>query len=610
MGDRANRSRRQFLKATSGLAAGAAVAGCLDDDTEIDDDGDLDLDEDDDDETGVDDDSGPDEDDEEQYLRMINGTMDSMDPIRSTLAATGTVLNQVFDGLTYEPNGELAIENQIAEEYDVSDDFLTYTFHLKEGVQYHGDWGEVTADDFVYAWERLAASENSRRRERLLDFLGVSHETDDEGAYEPGTLEMEAVDDYTFEFTLETPYHSVVELLPYRAFAPIPEDIVGDIEGYDGEMPREEFGTENPIGTGPFRFEEWEAGSHLSLERFDDYHGQVAEIDGVHWSIMDDSNARFNRAMNRNLDVFTMEPSQFDAELLDVEETDDGRELGTYGPLSNDETVQYQSSEVLVSYYIVFNTSNVDELAARRAIGHVIDQHELAANEFDDMYDPGYHIVPPSAFPGGEDNYREMAEAEYPYGYAESQIDTAREIMEEAGYGEDDMYEFSLTVYPDSIWQDFGELLASQARAAHIDIDVREAPQSTIINQAIEGTMDAFTLWDRMDYPGPDVFHRFLHPTPEMPQFTRISAGVDAEYADEAADAWDQYLDNRGESEGEAEARNEAFERIERANLEMVAQLPLLHERVHRFVYDWVDIDMHGSMEYQQYNTVSIDDQS
>lgn len=580
-------SRRSLL-AAGGVAAATAMAGCSSDD-------------------GDDSETGPDTDDVDgTYLRMAVDSVSSLDPVIIQLDSAGEY--NIYERLTTHTNGRLPAEGQLAEDWRTEENGRVYEFDIKEGVSFH-DGRELTADDFVYSWRRMAESPDTRNADDLLDTFEIAHERDEEGELVPDSLGVEAVDDYTLRVELAQPFYLTLDQLANISFAATPEGIVGDIDGYDGEISREEFGTESPIGTGPFQFEEWEAGSHLSLERFDEYHGQVAEIDGVHWSIMDDSNARFNRAMNQNLDVFTMEPSQFDSDLLDVEESDGSLETGTYGPLRNDETVQYQSSEVLVSYYIVFNTSNVDEPAVRRAIGHVIDQHELAANEFDDLYDPGYHIVPPSAFPGGEDNYWEMAEEEYPYGYAESQIDEAREIMEAAGYGEDDMYEMSLTVYPESIWQDFGELLASQARAAHIDIDIREAPQSTIINQAIEGTMDAFTLWDRMDYPGPDVFHRFLHPTPDAPQFTRISAGVDAEYADEAADAWDQYLDNRGEGDGEEDARNEAFERIERANLQMVAQLPLLHERVHRFVYDWVDIDMHGTMEYQQYNTVSIDDQ-
>ncbi|THE63875.1 ABC transporter substrate-binding protein [Salinadaptatus halalkaliphilus] len=584
-----NLSRRSFL-AAGGAGAATALAGCSDGEE-------IDAG------NGADEDTDVDGD----YLRMAVDSVSSLDPVIIQLDSVGEY--NIYERLTDHRNGQLPAEGNLAEDWRTEDDGRIYEFDLKEGVQYH-DGREMTADDVVYAWRRMAESPETRNADDLLDTFEIAHERDDDGELVPDSLAVEAVDDYTVRVELAQPFYLTLDQLANISFAVYPAGVVGDIEGYDGEMSQSEFGTENPIGSGPFQLEEWEDGSHLSIERFDEYHGEVADIDGVHWSIMDDSNARLNRALNRNLDVFTMEPSQFDPDLLEIEETDEqGREFGTYGPLDNDEMVQYQSSEVLVSYYIVFNTANVDELAVRRAIGHVIDQHELAANEFNDMYDPGYHIVPPSAFPGGEDNYWEMAESDYPYGYAESQIDEARELMEDAGYGEDDMYELSLTVYPDSIWQDFGELLASQARAAHIDIDVQEAPQSTIINQAIEGTMDAFTLWDRMDYPGPDVFHRFLHPTPEMPQFTRISAGVDSEYADEAADAWEQYLDNRGPSDAEEQARNEAFERIETANLEMVAQLPLLHERVHRFVYDWVDIDMHGAMEYQQYNTVSIDDQ-
>lgn len=581
-------SRRSFL-AAGGVAAATAVAGCG---------GGEEIDE-----TK----NGEDTDVDGEYLRMAVDSVSSLDPVIIQLDSVGEY--NIYERLTTHTDGRLPVEGQLAEDWETEDDGEVYEFELKEGVAFH-DGRELTADDFVYSWRRMAESPDTRNADDLFDTFEIAHERDDDGELVPDSLAVEAVDDYTLRVELERPFYMTLDQLANISFAATPEGIVGDIEGYDGEMSQEEFGTESPIGTGPFEFEEWEEGSHVSIERFDDYHGEVAEIDGVHWSIMDDSNARLNRALNRNLDVFTMEPSQFDPDLLEIEETDEeGREFGSYGPLDNDDTVQYQSSEVLVSHYIVFNTANVDELAARRAIAHVIDQHRLAENEFNEMYDPAYHIVTPSTFPGGEDRYHERAEAEYPYGYAESQIDQAAELMEEAGYDEDDRYEMTLTVMPDSIWQDFGELLASQARAAHIEIDVEEAPFATIIDRAIEGTMDAFTLWDRMDYPGPDIFHRFLHPTPDAPQFTRISQGVDAEYADEAEDAWNQYLDNRGESEEEEDARNEAFERIEAANLEMVAQLPLLHERAHRFVYDWVDIPMHGIMEYQQYKTVSIDDQ-
>ena len=586
-------SRRGFL-AAGGAAAATAVAGCGQGE-EIDEDGDGDASD------GLDDPDG-----DGTYLRMAVDSISSMDPVIIQLDSVGEY--NIYERLTEHQNGRLPVEGNLAEDWRTEEDDRIYEFDLKEGVEFH-DGREMTADDFVYSWRRMAESPDTRNADDLLDTFEIAHERDDDGELVPDSLGVEAVDDYTLRVELAQPFYLTLDQLANISFAVTPEGVVGDIEGYDGEMSQQEFGTENPIGTGPFQFEEWDQGSHLSIERFDDYHGEVASIDGVHWSVMDDSNARFNRAMNRNLDVFTMEPAQFDPDLLEIEETDDsGREFGTYGSLENGDTVQYQSSEVLVSHYIVFNTQNTDSLAARRAIAHVIDQHRLAENEFNDLYDPAYHIVTPSTFPGGPENYWDRAENEYPYGYAEEQIDEARQVMEEAGYDEDDMYEMTLTIMPGSIWQDFGELLASQVRAAHIDMSIEEAPFATIIDRAIEGTMDAFTLWDRMDYPGADIFHRFLHPTPDAPQFTRISAGVDEEYADDAEAAWEQYLDNRGPSDAETAARNDAFEQIETANWNMVAQLPLLHERVHRFVYEWVDIEMHGSMEYQQYNTVTIDD--
>ncbi len=578
-----NHSRRSFL-AAGGVAAATALAGCG---------------------GGEEVDNGDDVDGE--YLRMAVDSVSSLDPVIIQLDSVGEY--NIYERLTEHPDGALPVEGVLAEDWTTEEDGRIYEFNLKEGVQFH-DGREMTADDFVYSWRRMAESPDTRNADDLFDTFEIEHERDDDDELVPDSLAVEAVDDYTLRVELTRPFYMTLDQLASISFAVTPEGVVGDIEGYDGEMEQGEFGSENPIGTGPFQFEEWEAGSHVSLERFEDYHGTVADIEGLHWSIMDDSNARLNRALNQNLDVFTIEPSQFEPELLEIEETDDqGREFGRYGPLDNDETVQYMSTEVLVSHYIVFNTENTDELAARRAIAHLIDQHRLAETEFNEMYDPAYFIIAPSTFPGGEDDYSEMAEAEYPYGYAESQTEEAVSIMEDAGYDDDNMYEMTLTVMPDSIWEDFGELIASQARSAHIDMDIEEAPFATIIDRAIEGTMDAFTLWDRMDYPGPDIFHRFLHPTPSMPQFTRISSGVDEEYADAASEAWDQFLDNRGPTEEQEAARNEAFEEIERQNWNMVAQLPLLHERVHKFVYDWVDMPMHGVMEYQKFNTVSIDDQ-
>ena len=239
-------SRRRFLRATGGAAAAATVAGCsmMDDDGDGGDGGGGGT------PTLYDTDAEPGDGDTGGTLQAINDTITTFDPIQNTDTAGGVVIRQMFEGLTKYPNGEPKTENSLASEIEVSDDFTTYTVTLEDGITFH-DGSELTAADVVYSWERLAQSENSNRTYFILDSLGVAHETSD-GSYQPGSIAVEATSDTELTIELSEPFHSSMEMMAYSSFAVIPEGIVGDIEGYDGEMDQSEFATSDPVGTGPF----------------------------------------------------------------------------------------------------------------------------------------------------------------------------------------------------------------------------------------------------------------------------------------------------------------------------------------------------------------------
>jgi len=93
-------------------------------------------------------------------LNLVNASMTSLDPVAASDTASSEVTTRLFDGLMHFPDGGLPVEPLLATGYEISDDYLTYTFTLKEGAQFHSGTG-VTADDFVYAYERLAGSANS-----------------------------------------------------------------------------------------------------------------------------------------------------------------------------------------------------------------------------------------------------------------------------------------------------------------------------------------------------------------------------------------------------------------------------------------------------------------
>lgn len=592
-------SRRKFLVKTGAIASAGLLAGCVGDD-----------DEDPADEI-VGDTDDPDTNDEETYLRLINGTMDTMDPVASTLANTAEVINQVMDAPFYNPNGEIVVESLLVEDYEVSDDSRTYTLYIKQGVEYHGeggDWGEVTAGDFAYNWERLAASQNSRRVGNILNDLGIAHEEDDDG-YVPGSLEVEVIDDYTLEFTLEAPYHAALDEMTHRAFVPLPEGIVGDIEGYEGEVEYESISNEIVVGAGPFAYEEWQSDQEASVSANEGYHGDPPSVDGVHWQILEDSNAVYNYAMNKNVDMFgTHFPTaQYDPDIINIEEEDEtGREIGSYGPVRNGETMQYMRVPGLSTGFFLFNMREVPK-PVRQAAAHVLDHEQIAQDIFKSRVTPGYMMTPPSIFPGGPEAYWELVEEEYPYGPG-TQMDEARAVMEEAGYSEDDPFQFSFTITDSDTNRQMAQLMRDQLAAAHVDVDIDVAPFATMIERRGEGNIDSADSGWSMSVNNPAGILQLLYPHHTLIENPNsiIEVNWDGEGSEKATEAWERAQSNPGPEDDQTRIRQEAFVELEMLMWEHVPFICYEHRIVERMAYDWVDAPLLGPIDSQKYNKVQV----
>ncbi|WP_435334780.1 ABC transporter substrate-binding protein [Haloarchaeobius sp. TZWWS8] len=608
--------RRSFLKATGGAAAAVTLAGCSETDTSG---------------TTPGTDDGPGGTDTETSIpkkktdktfQLINATMSTMDPIKATDTASGTVIQQVFDALLNYPDGVIETEPLLATDYQVSDDYTTYTFTIKKDVPFH-DGKTLTASDFVYSFERLAASEHSRRAYFILDSMGVVHETttvtedgEEKTVYKPGTLGVRAKDEHTLEIELDGPFHSTLEMLAYTSFAALPEGILGDVEGYDGEMSHEEFATQNPIGTGPFEFGTWETNTMAEVSRFDDYHGEGPYVKKVHWQIMTDPDAQYNYSMNKNSDLISMPTSKYDPALVkNVSEDDSGRQVGTYGPMRNDLTADYLAVPTINTFYIGLNAKNVEK-PARQAIAYAMNQKEGVEAVFKGRGKAAYHLTPPGIFPGGSSRYEQHAAENYPYGYNETRLDEARRVMEDAGYGKDNRYSVTFTTYQSDTWQGLGKILRDKLTNAHIDMKLEEAPFATLLSRGRKGNLAAYSLGWVMDWPAPDNFWGQMAP----PTITDTTGGADGFYVDwddasgestqAAADAWQKIQDNQAPTDAAAKKRNDAYLELEKANWEDMVILPAYHRVDERFAYDWVDIDKFGGggSSRQKYNQVMIGD--
>lgn len=340
-------------------------------------------------------------------LDGISATFSALDPIASGNTASGSKIMNMFDAPMNYRNGTTEVENLLVEDYEVNDDLTEYEFTLKQGIQFHGDYGEVTASDMVYSIRRLVESTNSTNTFFPISVLNIDREEDDDGNFVPGSTAVEETGDYSFRITLRQPFTYALSVLAYSAFSVVPEGIVGDIEGYEGEMSWEEFSTSSPIGCGPFEFVNWESGNggSFSADAFDDYHGQAPAVDGLDDAIITETSAQYNYFLNENADVSGIPTSQYDPNLVNIESTEGGQGIGTYGPLGNDKTVNMAQTPTINTFYIGFHMEKVPK-AVRQAMAYVINREQFVQNVFKGRGAPAFHLQPAQVFPGGAEAYQ------------------------------------------------------------------------------------------------------------------------------------------------------------------------------------------------------------
>jgi peptide/nickel transport system substrate-binding protein len=209
---------------------------------------------------------------------------DNLDIRHTSGAALEQILiDNVYEGLvTRTPQNEIV--PSLATDYTVSDDGLTYTFTLAEGVTFH-EGGELTASD-------VAATYNAvRTDETLIGHAQLAHVTS-----------VDAPDEGTVVLTLDQPDQNLLFSLTG------PAGLVFD-EGDKTNLKTD------ANGTGPFTLENWSQGDGITLARFADYWGDAAGVASVEVSYIPDFTAGVNAALDGSLDVLTAVQADLSAQL-------------------------------------------------------------------------------------------------------------------------------------------------------------------------------------------------------------------------------------------------------------------------------------------------------
>lgn len=202
----------------------------------------------------------------------------SLDPASWTALPDADTLENVFEGLiSYKP-GTWDVVHTLAESFEPSSDGLRFHFTLKKGIPFHGNYGELTADDVKFSYERIAGLTKPNIHSAYQGDWSTLDRVDTEGKY-AGTI------------VLKKPFAPLMRsTLPVTSGKIVSRKAVEKLDKH--------FAT-HPIGTGPYEFASWQPGATVTLRRFAGYGGANGEYAaGARWDeivariVTDDGTAR------------------------------------------------------------------------------------------------------------------------------------------------------------------------------------------------------------------------------------------------------------------------------------------------------------------------------
>ena len=367
-------------------------------------------------------------------------------------------------------DGNSKIVPSLAESWDISDDGLEYTFHLRQGVKFHNG-NDFTAEDVAYTFHRMLTVEGGVNTEFIDQIKGA----DELLAGETDTLEgVEVVDDYTIKVTLKEPFAGFL--------ASISSPGVSIYDSEATEAAGDQFGMDPAVtvGTGPFEFSSWSFNNQLVLTRNEDYWKGASGLPGVVIKIIPDTETQSMMFESGELDILDLD---YAADSVD-------RFTETYP----DQIVQ--GPRVGIVYFTMnFNKEPFQDVRVRKAVQMSIDRQAI----LDALYG-GRGQVEQGIFPHGLIGFNpDQEEIKY-------DPEAAKALLAEAGYVDG----FDMEIAADSSASDTMtmalEIVSDQLAEVGIRAEIKNYDESTWLETRKSGELGSFMSTWSADYNDPDNF--------------------------------------------------------------------------------------------------------
>ncbi len=306
----------------------------------------------------------------------------SLDPVKGGFAYGYDFIHNAL----VRVNAQSEYEGDLAESWEISEDALTYTYKLKQGIHFQ-DGSGLTAEDVVFTYETVMANQGQNEK---VDLSQVA--------------QVEALDEYTVQFTLKEHFSPFLDSTAQLGIVPS--------DGYDSDSY-----DRTPVGTGPFRVVQYDMDQQLIVEANEDYFEGAPQIQRVTFVDMDNE-AAFSNARSGQLDVVMVQPS-YAAETIEGMhaerlETMDVRNISL--PCREPEMLTGADGEE-----IAVGNPVTSDLSVRKALSIGVNRQEVIDNAFNGVGRPAK---------GWTDNLIWGNTKEY----EDSKTEEARQILEESGW--------------------------------------------------------------------------------------------------------------------------------------------------------------------------------
>jgi len=388
-------------------------------------------------------------------MSIFSQDIGTLDPHMAVGTQDRIPVSWIFNGLVRFKPGTIdpaQIEPDLAESWEKSPDGLTWTFHLRRGVQFHAGFGEMTADDVVFSLKKAANAKTSAFSGDYAAFKNV-----------------EAVDPYTVRITLSQPVPSLLGLVANYSGGFIVSAKAVQQRGTDFAR--------NPVGTGPFAFSSVTPNQDLEVVANDAYFRGKPQLRKVVYRFMPSTASRDLAFQTGELDV--------------TDGQQDQRWVDRMRRLPN-VVVDVMDPAELSQLYLNVTRKPLDDIRVRQAIAYAIDRPQLLRWRGTDVAREPHSVIP-TGYLGYTTNN----------GLPAHDLAKAKQLLAEAGYPDGFTIKVIHTQNPDMLAA--MQVVQAQLAQAGIKLDLQIVEHATY-HQMIRQDLSPIVFYSAARFPVADTY--------------------------------------------------------------------------------------------------------